>query len=157
MTELDEVICTQARTFGVLNQNAIVAVAFNRPVERDYGQMMERTLHKKRRQGGRGCSGDDKESFDGAAHHPAGFIELVMWAFIRSGENDGVGVLLGYGADGVRTCGEKWIEQVWHQDADLTGAAIAKRPGDFIGLIVKVVDDSENPLPHFIGHAGMRF
>ena len=50
-------------------------------------------------------------------------------------------------ADDVRADGEEGIAEVWNQYSNLAGTLFAERASEFIALVAKLVDRSEDPVP----------
>src|SRR5215469_17292384 len=71
--------------------------------------------------------GDDDDAFDLAAEEIACRFGLGGGGFVGGGDKDGVGVLLGDLADGVRAGGEEGIVEIGDDHADRARAMAAKR------------------------------
>ena len=99
------------------------------------------------------AGGDDDDAFDLAAKEVAGGFGLGVGALVGGGEEDGVGVLLGDGADGVRAGGEEGVVEIGDDDADGVRAVAAKGAGHKVGLVLEVFESAGDAGAGLIGDA----
>src|SRR6185437_6567944 len=97
------------------------------------------------------AGGDDDDAFDLAAKEVACGFGLGVGALVGGGKEDGVGVLFGDGADGVRAGGEERIVEVRDDDADGAGAMAAEGASHEVGLILKLFERAIDACAGLVG------